>query len=165
MRINDIFLGVAFPAVCATSTYGGSVGAGRCKCSPNDACFPTPTDWQNFNLTLGGQLIKITPLASACFSPSNSSNPEACKHISTLWANTTLHSSDPASIMTPMWAGTGESAKGPCTPTSASCEMGNYPVYSVNVTNPQHVVDTIHFARKRKLRLAIKNTGHDFLGR
>jgi len=67
--------------------------------------------------------------------------------------------------MMPMWAGAGESTQGPCPPTGTHCEMGYYPVYTVNVTSPQHVVNAISFAREHKLRLAVKNTGHDFLGR
>ncbi|RPA93889.1 FAD-binding domain-containing protein [Choiromyces venosus 120613-1] len=148
MRVDGIFLRAAIPA------------------SPQDACFPTHTDWTAFNSTLSGQLIKTTPLASACFPTASPSNPEACEYIRTHWTTSTLHASDPSSIMMPMWASNSHPiAQGPCTPTSKHCDMGNYPVYTVNVTTPQHVIGAIHFARERKLRLAIKNTGHDFLGR
>jgi FAD binding domain len=46
-----------------------------------------------------------------------------------------------------------------------SCTRGNYPVYVINATTPAHVQIGVIFARLFNLRLIIKNTGHDFLGK
>ncbi|KAK3829540.1 MAG: hypothetical protein JOS17DRAFT_791784 [Linnemannia elongata] len=38
-------------------------------------------------------------------------------------------------------------------------------IYTVKATNVTHVQETVRFASEHNIRLAIKNTGHDFLGR
>lgn len=43
--------------------------------------------------------------------------------------------------------------------------MGNYVHYAVNVTGPEDIAATIRFADKRNVRLVIRNTGHDYMGR
>lgn len=39
------------------------------------------------------------------------------------------------------------------------------PVYAVAATTPQDIQEGVNFGRTHNLRLAIKNTGHDYLGR
>lgn len=51
------------------------------------------------------------------------------------------------------------------TPRSSACLLGNYVHYSVNVTGPEDVAATIRFADQRNIRLVIRNTGHDYMGR
>lgn len=43
--------------------------------------------------------------------------------------------------------------------------LGNYVSYAINVTGPSDVVKGIRFARENNVRLVIKNTGHDYLGK
>jgi hypothetical protein len=50
-------------------------------------------------------------------------------------------------------------------PTTASCAQGNTPTYGVIVTDPLHIIQTVGFARRHGLKLRVKGTGHDFLGR
>ncbi|KAF8921768.1 hypothetical protein BGZ58_003873, partial [Dissophora ornata] len=45
------------------------------------------------------------------------------------------------------------------------CNQGAVPVWTVKATTVADVVETVRFASKHNIRLAIKNTGHDFLGR
>ncbi|KAF7557179.1 hypothetical protein G7Z17_g865 [Cylindrodendrum hubeiense] len=45
------------------------------------------------------------------------------------------------------------------------CTATGYPAYVVNATTPKHVKLGIDFARKHHIRLVVKNTGHDFIGR
>ncbi len=55
-----------------------------------------------------------------------------------------------------------------CRPTqnpTDSCTLGYYGVYVVMATKPQHVKLGIDFARQNNLRLIVRNTGHDFIGR
>lgn len=37
-----------------------------CRCFPGDLCWPTATEWVEFNRTLGGNLVATVPIASAC---------------------------------------------------------------------------------------------------
>ncbi|CAJ2508441.1 Uu.00g134670.m01.CDS01 [Anthostomella pinea] len=53
----------------------------------------------------------------------------------------------------------------PFTPREKPCELGNYAVYSINVSQPAEVVAGIQFASEHNIRLVIKNTGHDYMGK
>jgi hypothetical protein len=48
---------------------------------------------------------------------------------------------------------------------AASCNQGKYPDFAVAVENAEDVSKTLRFAAKHNIRVTIKNTGHDFLGR
>jgi hypothetical protein len=55
-----------------------------------------------------------------------------------------------------------------CRPTntpSQPCTLGYYGVYTVMASKPKHVKMSVDFARRNNLRLIIRNTGHDFIGR
>jgi len=55
-----------------------------------------------------------------------------------------------------------------CEPTTSSngtCTLGAFPVYSVNVSTTIQVQLAVNFARNTNVRLVIKNTGHDYLGK
>lgn len=52
------------------------------------------------------------------------------------------------------------------TNTSASqCQLGNSPLYAINVTTEEDIIAGIKFAEEKNLRVVIKSTGHDFLQR
>lgn len=51
------------------------------------------------------------------------------------------------------------------TPQDRPCELGNYVRYAVNASGPADVQATIAFAAQKNIRLVIRNTGHDYLGR
>lgn len=46
-----------------------------------------------------------------------------------------------------------------------TCTLGNAPIFTVNATHADHVAAGILFARRHNIRLVIRDTGHDFLGR
>jgi hypothetical protein len=48
---------------------------------------------------------------------------------------------------------------------AGNCTLGDVPVYSVDATSPADIQTAVNFARKRGLRLVVRNTGHDLLGR
>lgn len=70
---------------------------------------------------------------------------------------------DPIEMMSPVAQGM------TCTPPtifdSHNCTRGGFPAYVVNATEPKHVQLAVNFARNSGVRLIIKNTGHDFLGK
>ncbi|GAB1319221.1 FAD-binding PCMH-type domain-containing protein [Madurella fahalii] len=45
------------------------------------------------------------------------------------------------------------------------CTIGNHFVYAINATDPIHLQRGISFAQQHNIRLVIRNTGHDYLGR
>lgn len=55
-----------------------------------------------------------------------------------------------------------------CRPTANpndTCTLGYYPVLAIIAKTTKHIQEGIKFATKNNLRLIIRNTGHDFLGR
>ncbi|KAI0186804.1 hypothetical protein F4808DRAFT_469229 [Astrocystis sublimbata] len=48
---------------------------------------------------------------------------------------------------------------------NSSCTLGGFPSYSLNVTTVAQIQLAVNFARNQHLRLVIRNTGHDFLGK
>jgi hypothetical protein len=53
----------------------------------------------------------------------------------------------------------------PFQPRDRACELGNYVRYAVDASGPADVQKTIAFAASKNIRLVIRNTGHDYLGR
>ncbi|CAI4211103.1 unnamed protein product [Parascedosporium putredinis] len=51
------------------------------------------------------------------------------------------------------------------TPPPYPCDASGYPAFVVNATNNEHVQAAVNFARDNNVRLIIKGTGHDFMGR
>lgn len=55
-----------------------------------------------------------------------------------------------------------------CVPSSTdamNCMLGGYPSYVVNVSTVAQIQLAVNFARGNSLRLVVKNTGHDYLGK
>ncbi|ROV86732.1 hypothetical protein VMCG_10909 [Cytospora schulzeri] len=53
----------------------------------------------------------------------------------------------------------------PFTPAARPCELGNYATYSINVTGAQDVVAGMRFAQQHNIRMVIKTSGHDYMGK
>ncbi|KAJ5594341.1 uncharacterized protein N7459_000549 [Penicillium hispanicum] len=144
---------------------------GECKVFPGDFWWPLPIVWDLFDVLLGGALIKTVPLASSCYSSWPEYNSKQCATITSDWTDSSLHrapltmlpsAADPASVMWPLFEGRS------CLPTtnaSASCTVGGYSSYAVNVSNVAQIQLAVNFARNAGLRLVVKNTGHDFNGK
>jgi len=49
--------------------------------------------------------------------------------------------------------------------SNATCTLGGFPSQVLNVTTVAQIQLAVNFARNTNLRLVIKNTGHDFLGK
>jgi FAD/FMN-containing dehydrogenase len=53
-----------------------------------------------------------------------------------------------------------------CLPfTGDPCSGDGYPLFVVNATTPEHVRLAVKFARDHNVRLVVKSTGHDYVGR
>lgn len=153
-------LGAAWTAVY--QTFGPQ--SRTCRCYPGDQCWPSATDWESFNQTLGGKLIRTVPIASPCHDtfPGVKYDAATCANIQANWVRPTLHDVTSHSPMAPIFAN--ESCD-PFTGRDAQCIIGSYVQYTVNATGAPDYIATLDFARKRNIRLVIRNTGHDYLGK
>lgn len=135
-----------------------------CRCYPGDQCWPSATDWESFNQTLGGKLIQTVPIASPCHDtfPGVRYDAATCADIQANWVRPSLHDVTSHSTMAPIFAN--ESCD-PFTSREAQCIIGSYVQYAVNATDASDYIATLDFARHRNIRLVIRNTGHDYLGK
>lgn len=116
------------------------------------------------NTTLSGALIATTPIALPCYRGSPSYSPAACEIIAQQWSNATFQANNPVGLDYPISTS--------CPPltnitsgSKGSCTLGTNPVYAVNATKVEDVVKALKFAKKYHIRVVIKTTGHDLLGR
>ncbi|KAK4235745.1 hypothetical protein C8A03DRAFT_17560 [Achaetomium macrosporum] len=134
----------------------------QCKAFPGDPSWPSEDEWSRLNKTLGGALLKPLPPASVCYSTSPNFNAEACRFLVNNGSRTTFYLDDPVTILT-QWPQGNTCLLSPN--PAGNCTQGGFPAYVVNATTVKHVQAAVNFARNKNIRLVIKNTGHDSVGR
>ncbi|KAI5862012.1 FAD-binding domain-containing protein [Durotheca rogersii] len=132
----------------------------NCRTLPGDADWPSQADWARLNRTVGGRLIATVPLASACHDPTY--DAARCDKLKETWLSSAAHVYDPAEIINPYFQG---NTCSPFTPREQPCLLGNYASYSINVSSISDIRAGLQFAKSKNVRLVIKNTGHDLLGK
>ncbi|KAL4888988.1 FAD-binding domain-containing protein [Aspergillus ambiguus] len=132
----------------------------RCKCTPSDHCWPSESTWNSLNETVNGKLIANKPLGRPCFSGADEDS-QLCEYVTGNWSDSWFLEDSPVGYSYPLLQ--------TCTPGIAAlnptCELGTSPVYTINATNEMDVVAGINFSKGNNVRLVIKNTGHDIVGR
>ncbi|KAJ5969057.1 hypothetical protein N7501_005305 [Penicillium viridicatum] len=149
-------------AVCGLS-IANQTNSSACRCMPQDPCWPKDYQWARFNKTVVGNLIATVPIASVChldsFTPYDQSQ---CAQLQSNWGFPETHYESSSSIMAARFTNLS------CNPFSSKtspCTIGNYVQYAVKATDASHIQKTIHFAARHNIRLVIRNTGHDLLGK
>jgi hypothetical protein len=146
--------------------YGAPASPGTksaCRCFPGDACWPNESQWNSLNRTVEGRLVKTIPLGSPChdsiFGPFDETE---CKNLEAQWFNPEFHINSTSSIMAPYFA---IQSCNPFLPRNASCAVGSYVQYAVDAQEERDYKAALNFARDYNIRLVIRNTGHDWLGK
>ncbi|KAF2258396.1 putative FAD-dependent isoamyl alcohol oxidase [Lojkania enalia] len=137
-----------------------------CKYIPGDAGWPSPKTWSRLNSTIEGRLIATVPIAHVCHDRGAFAayNETACADLAIALQEdgaATLQP-QPGEIMNPYFYNITCS---PFTSVDTPCELGNRAVYSINVSGPADVQAGLKFARKNNIRLVVKNTGLDYMGK
>ncbi|KAH6651605.1 isoamyl alcohol oxidase [Truncatella angustata] len=136
------------------------VGNLACKCIPGDECWPTVQDWVELNATIRGRLVTPSQLAAVCHNPNY--DEATCNYVQKYWNQPELHDDSSSSVMA---AAVANLSCDPFTVRELPCEPGNTVTYSVNASDASDIASAISFAREKDIRLVIRNTGHDYLGR
>ncbi|KAH6628195.1 hypothetical protein F5144DRAFT_654272 [Chaetomium tenue] len=136
------------------------VGSSQCLSLPGDPNWPNTTLWGKLNSTVGGRLVATVPIGSVCHEPNY--DPVACTLLQQKWMVPGTHSETSSSVMQPYFA---NQSCDPFTSASTPCELGNYVSYAVNVSGAADIQAAVNFARTNKVRLVVRNTGHDYFGR
>lgn len=150
------------------SLAGTSPNNTRCLCTYGEPCWPTADQFAELESQVSQPLIYPVPTASACYPVNDPSGN--CTEVVQDWTNGNWRSSMPGSMEAPNFEtfmfknGT----IGACylnTSLGVPCERGSVPVIGVDARTPQVIQAAISFALQHALKLVVKNTGHDFLGR
>ncbi|EMD60327.1 hypothetical protein GGP41_008299 [Bipolaris sorokiniana] len=131
-----------------------------CYRLPGDADWPTTEAWSILNSTVNGKLVATVPIGSPCHDPTY--DADACSALKSQWLNPLTHTPSSHSVMQSYFA---NQSCDPFSDRSIPCTLGNYVSYSVKATEAKDVVSALKFAKDKKIRLVVRNTGHDFLGR
>lgn len=147
-----------------TTLISALPSATQCRCFPTDECWPTAWQWNEFNRTVQGRLIATKPIASFChknqgFEPYD---PEKCNSLKSAWELPETHYQTSSSIMAPFFA---NQSCDPFLPPDSQCVLGTYVQYAVDARDAADYQRTIEFTRSHNIRLVIRNTGHDYLGK
>ncbi|KAI5083692.1 hypothetical protein GOP47_0003435 [Adiantum capillus-veneris] len=173
-----------------TNGYTNNNNNTVCRCMPDSACWPSLDVWDGLNNTLGGQLVRPNPPAAPCYD-GPAQNITACQIAAANWmnpfwradqvgamqySNKEAHGNQSCSLLsspiistygTSFAFGMSNATMPPISSSSSSsqCQQGSVPSYAVEVLNSSHVQAAVSFASQHNLRLSIKSTGHDALGR
>ncbi|KAF6785389.1 restculine oxidase, partial [Colletotrichum musicola] len=131
----------------------------KCKTYPGDVLWPSKAIWEVFNLLTGFAVTQTVPIGATCYDEFGNYDAARCEYITKEWTNSTIHTEDPTSVMSPLYQGL------TCVPPSVNnisagaCTVGGYPSYVVKATNVAQIQLAVNFARNLNLRLVVKNTG------
>lgn len=132
----------------------------RCRCLASDSrCWPNVAAWQALNDSVDGRLIVPQPSAAPC--TKSQFNLQECIETSYLWNSGMWRSYKAGAIQYHNW----ENSSCSIYNSNSTCKQGSIPVFAINATLPEHVQTTVRFAAENNLRLVIKTTGHDMMGR
>ncbi|KAG0236152.1 hypothetical protein BGW42_004036 [Actinomortierella wolfii] len=162
--LSALFANIKFIAAEPSDydAFGGTRPNSQCRCLPDLPCWPSTSVWSSFNETVGGRLIATYPVARECHDPFY--DEAKCSEIKQGYFYDRWRQLQPGAVQYTSW----ETLKGQgCLGTNQTqpCHQGNVPLYTVNVSTVADVQATVRFAAKHNIRLVVKNTGHDYLGR
>ncbi|KAI2616725.1 hypothetical protein GGR54DRAFT_631514 [Hypoxylon sp. NC1633] len=151
---------VAILPLIAASSASPASSSKTCRLLPTDAAWPSRHEWSQLNDTVGGRLIATVPRASACHVPTF--NADLCTELRDTWQSDATHVYYAAEVIDPFFQG---NTCLPFTPATTPCKIGILASYSINASSVSDIQAGIRFATEHNVRLVIKNTGHDLLGK
>ncbi|KIJ13625.1 hypothetical protein PAXINDRAFT_116940 [Paxillus involutus ATCC 200175] len=148
----------------ATTSQSGQ----ECLCTSDQSCWPNAEEFSQLQAQVSQPLVYPLPTASACYPTSDPSGN--CTEVIENWTDGNWRSSMPGSMEAPNWEtfifknGTIEACYLNTTITG-TCGQGRVPMIGVDAHSVADIQAGVNFAVKHNLKLVVKNTGHDYLGR
>lgn len=132
----------------------------HCKATPNSHIWSSASSWAKLNSSLSGRLLAPTPPGAVCHPNQPTYDPALCPTIAADWLTSAWQSENPVGTICNNFN------NDTCLPNpNVTCSGAGYPVYVVNATCAGDVKKGVDFARQHDIRLIVKGTGHDYLGR
>ncbi|EGN97606.1 hypothetical protein SERLA73DRAFT_110899 [Serpula lacrymans var. lacrymans S7.3] len=162
MRVFNVLAPLGLGALaCASSSSD-------CRCIYGETCWPNTTQFDQLQGQISQPLLHPLPPASPCYPPSDPSGN--CTAVNQGWGDGNWRSSQDGAMQSTNWEtftfknGTIDACYLNTTITKI-CEQGSVPVVGVDAREPSDIQAAVNFAVEHNLRLVVKNTGHDYLGR
>ncbi|KIJ61684.1 hypothetical protein HYDPIDRAFT_115467 [Hydnomerulius pinastri MD-312] len=140
-----------------------------CRCTAEDpSCWPSSAAFAELERNLSSPLIYPVPPASACYPVSSPSGN--CSDVQENWSDGLWRADQPGAMQEPnfetyIWQNGTASACYQNVSIGLSCEQGSVPVVGVDAREVGDIQAAVKFATSNNLRIVVKNTGHDYLGR
>ena len=122
---------------------GVSIFGAACSARPGSGA----VNWQALNQQVGGRLIQVQSPLAPCMADGSSA---ACSAALRSLQNPFFNEDEPGATQTTGWLDAWTPALSP---------------YAVAAESAQDIAAAVSFARDNRIRLAVKGTGHDYLGR
>jgi hypothetical protein len=137
------------------------------NCQPHQSCWPSKAEWQQLNHTLSGRLKSTVMLSSPCFENEPNFNNATCSMIKQDYANSTFRQSVYGATENTLFeaCGAANCYPGIVPPQGDTCSLGRLSALYVEAESPSDIITTLDFVKKTGIRMVLKNTGHDSLGR
>ncbi|KAJ7350517.1 hypothetical protein DFH08DRAFT_861660 [Mycena albidolilacea] len=149
-----LFLSSLGPAFVLASTY----------CTALDACWPSTQVWASLNTSVNGYLISTRPPAAPCHVLDPLFDEETCAAVNASWTSMFFRADQPGATQDTYW----ENGNASCYidfQLDTPCEQGLVPAIVLDAHSLEDVQKGVNFAREHRLRLRIKASGHDIIGR
>ncbi|PHH61092.1 hypothetical protein CDD81_803 [Ophiocordyceps australis] len=159
------FLILAASLTCAAKDFDRAHANQKCRCRPHQPCWPSRDAWQAFNSSIDGNLVAVQPVAHACHGANY--DTAACNAALNRSTDSLWRASEPGALQWVNWEAWPEQNQS-CyfdTARTVPCRHGRLSLWSAVVHKPEHIQTAVRFATQYNIRIAIKNSGHCFLGR
>ncbi|KAG8528244.1 uncharacterized protein KY384_007161 [Bacidia gigantensis] len=178
MLLLALYIRLAIPYLGARGQVLGSFNLSQpqssgCRVIPLDSKWPTLHEWAALNQSVGGRLIATVPAGSPCYKSTfdvstgaydlSTYDEAACATVQKSWHEPLFHEQSSSSVMQTYFAG--DSCNPIADQSNGKCGIGNYNQYAIDVAGDDDVRVGLAFAQEHNVRILIKNTGHDYLGR
>ncbi|KAF8547408.1 FAD-binding domain-containing protein [Imleria badia] len=139
-----------------------------CLCTYGQSCWPSASTFSRLQSQVSQPLVYPLPSASACYPLSDPTGN--CTAVHANWYDGNWRSSMPGAMEAPnfetfMFRNGTIDACYLNTTITGTCEQGSVPVIGVDARSVEDIQAAVTFAVQQNLKLVIKNTGHDYLGR
>ncbi|RAH66090.1 isoamyl alcohol oxidase [Aspergillus aculeatinus CBS 121060] len=158
------------PNAAATTTFRNTSSSVEYNCHAGQSCWPSNEEWAQFNKSLSGNLHRTVPFAASCYYSSLSYDAASCALAQKTYLLNQPRTEVYGAATGLNWetCGLQSCALNPLdgwNVQSDECRLGRLSALYVDAHSAQQVATAVRFARQHRLRISIKNTGHDYFGR
>ncbi|KAJ7172935.1 FAD-binding domain-containing protein [Mycena crocata] len=161
-KMRPSFTSLIFLVFALSSSEARPGKRETCRNVPGSAGYPDKAAWGALNTTVGGRLVDVVPSAKYCASLPGGACTDG------QWGSSVFRNTIPGAMNQVNWE-QGYDLKPPslCLRNNATtlCGQGDVPNYSVEAETAEDVQAAVKFVSDNSLRVAIKSSGHDYLGR